>query len=135
MFAGDNSKPAADASYRNLSWENFHVDHNFGTKVLKDKQIGFIDTWGPFFHFSFDLIIYSHPLSTQAHYSVLEVWNDKIYTILPNVFGIYHIRHKTSPWSLPSGVIDNAPKITRPERGLKLRKKGLKGFNRYFGLN
>ena len=26
-------------------------------------------------------------------------------------------------------------KVTRPERGLQLRKKGLKGFNRYFGLN
>ena len=27
------------------------------------------------------------------------------------------------------------PNRTRPERGLQLRKKGLRGFNRYFGLN
>ena len=27
------------------------------------------------------------------------------------------------------------PNRTRPERGLQLRKKGLKGFDRYFGLN
>ena len=63
VFAGDK-KPAADASYRNLSWENFPVDHSFdiGTKVQKDKEIGTIDSWGPFFRVSFHLIIHSlHP--------------------------------------------------------------------------
>ena len=61
MFAGDNSKPAADASYRNLLWENFHVDHSFnlGAKIVPDKEIGTIDSWGPFYHVSFDLIIHS----------------------------------------------------------------------------
>ena len=61
MFAGDKSKPAADASYRNLFWENFHVDHSFdiGTKILENKEIGTIDSWGPFFHVSFDLMIHS----------------------------------------------------------------------------
>ena len=63
VFAGDNLKPAADASYRNLLWENFHVDDNFdvGTKVQRDKQIGTIDSWGPFFRVSFDLIVHSVP--------------------------------------------------------------------------
>ena len=61
VFAGDKSKPAADASYRNLSWENFHVDHSFniGAKIQDNKQIGTIDSWGPFFRVSFDLIIHS----------------------------------------------------------------------------
>ena len=60
MFAGD--KPAADASYRNLFWENFHVyqSFNIGTKIRKNKEIGTIDSWGPFFRVSFDLIIHSH---------------------------------------------------------------------------
>ena len=63
VFAGDK-KPAADASYRNLLWENFPVDHSFdiGTKVQNNKEIGTIDSWGPFFRVSFDLIIHSlHP--------------------------------------------------------------------------
>ena len=62
VFAGDKFKPAADASYRNLSWENFHVDHSFniGTKIQKNKEIGTIDSWGPFFRVSFDLIIHSY---------------------------------------------------------------------------
>ena len=61
MFSGDKSKPAADASYRNLIWENFHVDHSFdfGTKIQSNKEIGTIDSWGPFFRVSFDLIIHS----------------------------------------------------------------------------
>ena len=61
VFAGDKVKPAADASYRNLLWENFHVDHSFniGTKIQENKQIGTIDSWGPFFRVSFDLIIHS----------------------------------------------------------------------------
>ena len=61
MFAGDKFKPAADASYRNLFWENFHVDHSFdiGTKIQWNKEIGTIDSWGPFFRVSFDLIIHS----------------------------------------------------------------------------
>ena len=61
MFAGDKSKPAADASYRNLSWENFHVDHsyNIGAKIQLEKEIGTINSWGPFYHLRFDLIIHS----------------------------------------------------------------------------
>ena len=61
VFAGDKFKPAADASYRNLLWENFHVNHSFdiGTKIQRNKAIGTIDSWGPFFRVSFDLIIHS----------------------------------------------------------------------------
>ena len=60
VFAGDK-KPAADASYRNLLWENFPVDHSFdiGTKVQNKTKIGTIDSWGPFFRVSFDLMIHS----------------------------------------------------------------------------
>ena len=60
VFAGDK-KPAADASYRNLLWENFHVDHSFniGTKIQENKQIGTIESWGPLFRVSLDLIIHS----------------------------------------------------------------------------
>ena len=71
MFAGDKSKPAADASYRNLLWENFHVNNSFdiGTKKLDDTEIGIIDSWGPFFRVSFDLII--HSFSTRYVWSGL----------------------------------------------------------------
>ena len=71
MFAGDKSKPAADASYRNLLWENFHVNNSFdiGAKKLDNKEIGKIDSWGPFFRVSFDLII--HSLSTRYEWSSL----------------------------------------------------------------
>ena len=77
MFAGDIFKPAADVSYRNLLWENFHLNHSFdiGTKVLEDKEIGTINSWGPFFHVSFDLIIHSlgeiSRRESQNWYSVL----------------------------------------------------------------
>ena len=75
VFAGDNSKPAADASYRNLSWENFHVDHSFdiGTKIQKGKEIGTIDSWGPFYHISFDLII--HSLKIEDSLAVSNILN------------------------------------------------------------
>ena len=74
VFAGDKSKPAADASYRNLLWENFRFDHvlttvphsidswgplDVGIKIERNKQIGIIDNWGPFFRVSFDLKIHS----------------------------------------------------------------------------
>ena len=67
VFAGGKSKPAADASFRNLFWENFHVDRNFnvGVKVKKNKEIGTIDSWGPFFRVSFDLIIHSLDKGSQ----------------------------------------------------------------------
>ena len=61
MFAGDNLKPPANSSYRNFSWQRFHIENSFdiGTKILENKEIGTIDTWGPFFRVSFDLIINS----------------------------------------------------------------------------
>ena len=71
VFAGDKSKPPADASYRNLLWENFYVDHSFniGTKILntnsKNNWIGTIDS--KLFRVSFDLIIYSHRKSEWSH--------------------------------------------------------------------
>ena len=73
VYAGDKSKPAADASYRNLLWENFHVDHSFniGTKIQDSKQIGTIDTWGPLFRVSFDLIIHKFRHFTHTNRSSL----------------------------------------------------------------
>ena len=73
VFAGDNSKPAADASYRNLSWENFHVDQGYdiGIKIGRNKEIGIIDSWGPLFRVSFDLIFHSLRLDDDR-FSVLE---------------------------------------------------------------
>ena len=73
VFAGDNSKPAADASYRNLSWENFHVDQgsDIGIKIGRNKEIGIIDSWGPLFRVSFDLIFHSLRLD-DYWFSVLE---------------------------------------------------------------
>ena len=67
VFAGDKSKQAADASYRNLFWENFHVNHSFniGTKVQRNKEIGTIDSWGPLFRVSFDLIIHKFRHDTE----------------------------------------------------------------------
>ena len=57
MFAGDNFKPAADASYR-----NFDVGPNFsiGSNVRKNNEIGTIDSWGPLFRISLDLMIHSY---------------------------------------------------------------------------
>ena len=71
MFAGHKSKPPADASYRNLLWENFYVDHSFdiGTKILvanpNHHPIGTIDS--TFFRVSFDLIIHSHRKGEWSH--------------------------------------------------------------------
>ena len=62
VFAGDKFKPAADASYRNLVWETFHIEHrlNVGTKVETGRHIATIDSLGTFFRISLDLIIHSH---------------------------------------------------------------------------
>ena len=106
MFAGDKSKPAADASYRNLLWENFHVDHSFdiGTKIQKrDKEIGTIDSWGPFFRVSFDLIIHSiHPIDklsvlsfshgsgTENVFEILRIFLLNSNMIVKNFFDKYH---------------------------------------------
>ena len=53
MFAGDKFKPAADASYRNF---NAGPTFNIGSNVF--KEIGTIDSLGPF-HVHLDLIIHS----------------------------------------------------------------------------
>ena len=56
VFAGDNFKPAADASYRNFdAGPNFHI----GSNVRMNNEIGTIDSWGPLFRVSLDLIIHS----------------------------------------------------------------------------
>ena len=93
MFAGDNFKPAANASYRNLLWENFHVDHSFdiGTKIQKrDKEIGTIDSWGPFFRVSFDLIIHSIDQNSEWYnvFSFLQVIGTENKVYLP-AFDLY----------------------------------------------
>ena len=69
MFAGDKLKPAANAIYKNLIWENFYVDHSFhiGNKIRGIKEIGTIDSLGPFFRVSFDLIIHSLRKNELSH--------------------------------------------------------------------
>ena len=83
VFAGDKFKPAADASYRNLVWETFHIDHrlNVGTKVEKGRQIATIESLGPLFRISFDLIIHSHfnGSSNVFWFEGLETGNHNIY--------------------------------------------------------
>ena len=74
MFAGDKSKPAADASYKNLFWENLLADQSFnvGTKIQRNKQIGFIDSLGPFFRVHLDLLVHNlhnFPQSVLAFYT------------------------------------------------------------------
>ena len=110
VFAGDKFKPAADASYRNLVWETFQIDHrlNVGTKVERGKKIAAIDSLGPFFRVSFDLIIHKYP--PKYVNSVMDFQNDIIGPwSLPNIFGVYLLRHETSPLTSPSGVIDSVP--------------------------
>ena len=58
IFAGDNSYPASNASYKNLVWENPAVPPDFEMPVIP-AVIGNIYTWGPFFRISFDLIVHS----------------------------------------------------------------------------
>ena len=56
VFAGDKFKKAADASYRNFdAGPNFHI----GSNVRKNNKIGTIESWGPLFRVSLDLIIHS----------------------------------------------------------------------------
>ena len=56
VFAGDKFKKAADASYRNFdAGPNF----NIGSNVRKNNRIGTIESWGPLFRVSLDLIIHS----------------------------------------------------------------------------
>ena len=56
VFAGDKFKKAADASYRNFdAGPNF----NIGSNVRKNNKIGTIESWGPLFRVSLDLIIHS----------------------------------------------------------------------------
>ena len=56
VFASDNFFPPADASYKNLVWENFGVPSR---TVKRNKLIGAIYFWGPLFRVSLDLIIFS----------------------------------------------------------------------------
>ena len=56
VFAGDKFLPAADATYRNLVWENIGLSG----AVKKNTEIATIPSWGPLFRVSFDLMINSH---------------------------------------------------------------------------
>ena len=69
VFAGDKFKPAADASYKNFNaGPGFIVGYN----AQKNNQIGTIDSWGPFFRVSFDLLIHSYDNDNDGeHFSVL----------------------------------------------------------------
>ena len=64
------SNPAADASYKNLVWENIKHSLNIGTKVKRNKQIGQIDNWGPLYRVSVDLNI--HSKDSKRDFSILK---------------------------------------------------------------
>ena len=56
VFAGDKFKKAADASYKNFdAGQNFDI----GSNVKENNKIGTIESWGPLFRVSLDLIIHS----------------------------------------------------------------------------
>ena len=55
VLAGDRFQPAADASYRNLVWENIGLSG----VVKKNTEIGTIPSWGPLYRISFDLKVNS----------------------------------------------------------------------------
>ena len=79
MFAGDNFKPAADASYRNFdAGPSFHI----GSNVRKNNEIGTIDSWGPLFRVSLDIIIHSHDEGVNKKLSVLTFQSNKSEKIL-----------------------------------------------------
>ena len=105
VFAGDKFKPAADASYRNLVWETFHIDHrlNVGTKVETGRQIATIDSLGPFFRISFDLIIHSHvnDLSSVLQFEGLETGNHNIF-LKDNFlyFWKYDLKYSLKPFNI-----------------------------------
>ena len=47
---------------------SFQEDTRIGTKIMRHKEIGTIDSWGPFFRISFDLIIHSFHKDGQITY-------------------------------------------------------------------
>ena len=73
VFAGDKFKKTADASYRNFdAGQNF----NIGSNIQKNKKIGTIESWGPLFRVSLDLIIHSrHRNENYDRSSVLDFFN------------------------------------------------------------
>ena len=73
VFAGDKFKKTADASYKNFdAGQNF----NIGSNIQKNKKIGTIESWGPLFRVSLDLIIHSrHRNENYERSSVLDFFN------------------------------------------------------------
>ena len=73
VFAGDKFKKTADASYKNFdAGQNF----NIGSNIQKNKKIGTIESWGPLFRVSLDLIIHSrHQDNNYEWSSVLAFFN------------------------------------------------------------
>ena len=73
VFAGENFFPAADATYRNLVWENLSHElkglSGLSGVVKKNTEIGKIATWGPQFRVSFDLKINSHVAGNRGGWS------------------------------------------------------------------
>ena len=67
VFAGDKFNRAADATYKNLVWENLSPEGQGLAGVLKrNTEIGKIVSWGPQFRISFDLKINSFVSGNRA---------------------------------------------------------------------
>ena len=66
VFAGDKFKKAADASYKNFdAGQNFDI----GSNVKENNKIGTIESWGPLFRVSLDLIIHSRHQDNNYEWS------------------------------------------------------------------
>ena len=65
VLAGDNFYPAADASFRNLVWEN----PGLSGVVKKNTEIGTIPSWGPQYRVRFDVKINSYRFGNRGGWS------------------------------------------------------------------
>ena len=100
VFAGDKFLPPADVAYRNLTWE-LDVKPDLLSGVAKWRnQLGTIESWGPHFRISFEMIIKS--FSTKGHpgpmTNILEFYNHKYRR--PKYFGILSVSLETKAFFL-----------------------------------
>ena len=104
VLAGDRFFTAADASYRNLVWENIGLSGD----VKKNNEIATIPSWGPEFRISFDLKInsrvsgdrngYTSVISFKGNGGKKDLGNhgDRIPCVFMNRNGRLHFRSSVS---------------------------------------
>ena len=103
VFAGDKFKKAADASYRNFdAGPNF----NIGSNVKKNNKIETIESWGPLFHVSLDLIIHSRHQDDKYDWSSVltflhaapSIYLDKTSLLTTVDNKIFHFKIELNHW-------------------------------------